>query len=72
MTNGLVNGRRTMFFKGYAVQWYEDVFGRVKAMLYVNVPNNKYVFLTDFACASDVRYVVEETTIKKIKEIEGR
>lgn len=62
MTNGLVMGRKTTFIDGYAVQWFSQLL-TTKIMLYVNLPNNKYVLILTMV----LPYIVEDVdTITKI------
>ena len=72
MTNGLVKERKTLFIKGYAVQWFSNVFKNTKVMIYTNVPNNKYVLMTEIT----LDYVADEYSVEcvakeKIAEIES-
>ena len=71
MTNGLVKERKTMFIDGYAVQWFSQLL-RTKVMFYVNVPNNKYVCMSEMT----LPYVANEKEVEcvaksKIEEIES-
>lgn len=71
MTNGLVKERKTIFIKGYAVQWFSQLL-RTKVMIYVNVPNNQYVCMSEMT----LPYVANDNEIEsvaklKIKEIES-
>lgn len=71
MTNGLVKERKTMFINGYAVQWFSQLL-RTKVMIYVNVPSNKYVFMSEMT----LPYVANEKEVEcvamsKIEEIES-
>ena len=71
MTNGLVKERKTMFINGYAVQWFSQLL-RTKVMIYVNVPNNKYVCMSEMT----LPYVANEKEVEcvaklKIEEIES-
>ncbi len=62
MTNGLVMGRKTTFIDGYAVQWFSQLL-TTKIMLYVNLPNNKYVLISTMI----LPYIAEDVdTITKI------
>ena len=51
MTNGLVKDRKTMFIKGYAVQWFSQLL-TTKVMIYVNIPWSKYVCMTEMTLPS--------------------
>jgi hypothetical protein len=71
MTNGLVKERKTMFINGYAVQWFSQLL-RTKVMIYVNVPNGKYVCMSEIT----LPYVANEKEVEcvaksKIEEIES-
>ena len=71
MTNGLVKERKTMFINGYAVQWFSQLL-RTKVMIYANVPNNKYICMSDMT----LPYVANEKEVEcvaksKIEEIES-
>ena len=71
MTSGLVKERKTMFINGYAVQWFSQLL-ITKVMIYVNVPNNKYVCMSEMtlpyvANEKEVEYVAKS----KIEEIES-
>ena len=71
MTNGLVKERKTIFINGYAVQWFSQLL-RTKVMIYVNVPNNKYVCMSEMT----LPYVANEKEVEsvaksKIEEIES-
>lgn len=72
MTNGLVKGRNTVFVKGYAVQWFTDIFKNTKIMIYVCVPGNTYTCMTEITLdyIAD-EFSVKETAKEKIKEIEN-
>jgi hypothetical protein len=65
-------GRKTTFFEGYAVQWFSQLL-TTKVMVYVNIPNNKYVLISEMT----LPYVVEDVTTieiiakQKIREIEN-
>lgn len=70
MTNGLIKERKTMFIGGYAVQWFSQLL-RTKVMIYVNVPNNKYVCISEMT----LPYVADDNEIRsvangKIEELE--
>ena len=71
MTNGLVRERKTMFINGYAIQWFSQLL-RTKVMIYANVPNNKYVCMSEMT----LPYVANEKEVEcvaksKIEEIES-
>jgi hypothetical protein len=71
MTSGLVMGRKTTFIDGYAVQWFSQL-SRTKMMIYVNIPNNKYVLISEMTLpyvAEDVK-TIEIIAKEKIDEIE--
>lgn len=71
MTSGLVMGRKTTFIGGYAVQWFSQL-SRTKVMIYVNIPNNKYVLISEMTLpyvAEDVK-TIEIIAKEKIDEIE--
>jgi hypothetical protein len=71
MTSGLVMGRKTTFIDGYAVQWFSQL-SRTKVMIYVNIPNNKYVLISEMTLpyvAEDVK-TIEIIAKEKIDEIE--
>ena len=71
MTNGLVKERKTMFINGYAVQWFSQLL-RTKVMIYVNVPNNKYVCMSEMTlpCVANEKEI-ECAAKSKIEEIES-
>ena len=71
MTNGLVKERKTMFINGYAVQWFSQLL-RTKVMIYANVPNNKYICMSEMT----LPYIANENEVEcvakeKIAEIES-
>ena len=71
MANGLVKERKTIFINGYAVQWFSQLL-RTKVMIYVNIPNNKYVCMSEMT----LPYVANEKEVEcvaksKIEEIES-
>ena len=71
MTNGLVKDRKTMFIKGYAVQWFSQLLV-TKVMIYENIPHNKYVCMSEMT----LPYVASKKEIEsvaklKIEEIES-
>ena len=71
MTNGLVKERKTMFINGYAVQWFSQLL-RTRVMIYANVPNNKYICMSEMT----LPYVANEKEVEcvaksKIEEIES-
>ena len=71
MTNGLVKERKTMLINGYEVQWFSQLL-RTKVMIYVNIPNNKYVCMSEMT----LPYVANEKEVEcvaksKIEEIES-
>lgn len=71
MTNGLVKERKTIFINGYAVQWFSQLL-RTKVMIYVNIPDNKYVCMSEMT----LPYVANEKEVEcaaksKIEEIES-
>lgn len=71
MTSGLVMGRKTTFIDGYAVQWFSQLL-KTKVMIYVNIPNNKYVLISEMTIpyvAEDVK-TIEIIAKEKINEIE--
>lgn len=71
MTNGLVMGRKTTFVDGYAVQWFSQLL-TTKIMLYVNLPNNKYVLISTMVLpyiAEDVK-TITKIARGKIEELE--
>jgi hypothetical protein len=71
MTSGLVMGRKTTFIDGYAVQWFSQLL-ITKVMIYVNIPNNKYVLISEMTLpyvAEDVK-TIEIIAKEKIDEIE--
>lgn len=72
MTSGLVKDRKTIFINGYAVQWFSTILKSTKVMVYANIPNNKYVLITDFVIdyIAD-EFSVEQSAKEKIKEIES-
>ena len=73
MTSGLVMGRRTMFVRGYAVQWYVTFLGVTRVLIYTDTPNHKYVLLKMFDCFDgEDPLTVEKVATEKIKEIERR
>lgn len=59
MTSGLVKERKTMFINGYAVQWFSQLL-TTKVMIYVNVPNNKYVCMSEMT----LPYVANEKEVE--------
>lgn len=72
MTSGLTKGRKTIFVNGYAVQWFSTIFNNTKVMIYVNVPNNQYVLMTEITLdyiADD--FSVESVAKEKIADIES-
>lgn len=72
MTSGLVQGRKTMFINGYAVQWFTNIFKNTKIMIYVCVPSNTYICMTEITLdyvADD--FSVEQSAKEKIMEIES-
>ena len=73
MTSGLVKGRNTIFVKGYAVQWFTDIFKNTKIMIYVCVPGNTYTCMTEITLdyIAD-EFSVKETAKEKIEEIHAR
>jgi hypothetical protein len=72
MTNGLVKDRKTIFINGYAVQWFLNVFKNTKVMIYANVPNNKYVLMTEITLDYIADGITVESVAKaKITEIES-
>ena len=71
MTNGLVKGRKTMFIKGYAVQWFSQLLV-TKVMIYANIPHNKYVCMLGMT----LPYIATDSDIEsiaklKIEEVES-
>ena len=71
MTNGLVKERKTILINGYEVQWFSQLL-RTKVMIYVNIPNNKYVCMSEMT----LPYVANEKEVEcvaksKIEEIES-
>ena len=71
MTNGLVKERKTIFINGYAVQRFSQLL-RTKVMIYVNIPDNKYVCMSEMT----LPYVANEKEVEcvaksKIEEIES-
>ena len=71
MTNGLVKERKTIFINGYGVQWFSQLL-RTKVMIYVNIPNNKDVCMSEMT----LPYVANEKEVEcvaksKIEEIES-
>lgn len=71
MTSGLIMGRKTTFIEGYAVQWFSQLL-TTKVMIYVNIPNNKYVLISEMT----LPYVANENEVEcvaksKIEEIES-
>ena len=71
MTSALVSGRKTTFIDGYAVQWFYQLL-KTKVMIYVNIPNNKYVLISEMTLpyvAEDVK-TIEIIAKEKINEIE--
>ncbi len=71
MTNGLIKDRKTMFIKGYAVQYFKTLTNRTKIIIYANLPVSKYVSMCEFTIdlvADD--YSVESAAKEKIAEIE--
>lgn len=71
MTSGLIKERKTMFINGYAVQWFSQLL-RTKMMIYANVPNNKWVCMTEMT----LPYIANDSDIEnvaklKIAEIES-
>ncbi|MGN0553046.1 MAG: hypothetical protein ACI4I1_06655 [Oscillospiraceae bacterium] len=72
MTIGLVKERKTIFIKGYAVQWFFTILKNTKVMIYTNIHNNKYVLMTEITLdyvADD--FSVESVAKEKIAEIES-
>lgn len=73
MTNGLVKGRKTLFVKGYAVQWFTNqIFKTTKIMIYVEIPNHYYINMSEITLdyiADD--YSVEETAKECIERVEA-
>ena len=72
MTNGLVKDRKTMFIKGYAVQWYSTLMGTTKIIIYVQIPGNRWVSV----CEDALDYVADDGSVEsfakgKIEEIEN-
>lgn len=70
MTSGLVKERKTIFIKGYAVQWFSQLL-TTKVLFYVNIPNNQYVCMSEMT----LPYIADDNTIKniargKIEELE--
>lgn len=59
MTNGLCKGRNTAFYKGYAIQWFTDIFKCTRIFIYTNVPNNKYLHMSDIT----LDYVADEFSV---------
>ena len=60
-----------MFINGYAVQWFSQLL-RTKVMIYANVPNNKYICMSEMT----LPYVANEKEVEcvaksKIEEIES-
>lgn len=72
MTTGLVRGRKTIFVKSYAVQWFHDIFKNTKVMIYVCVSGNTYICMTEITLdyVAD-EFSVEQTAKEKIEEIES-
>lgn len=71
MTTGLIKGRKTIFINGYAVQWFSQLL-RTKVMIYVNIPNNQYICMSEMTLpyiANDKE--VESVSKGKIEEIES-
>ena len=65
-------GRKTTFIDGYAVQWFSQLL-RTKVMIYANVPNNKYVLVSEMTLpyvAEDVK-TIEIIARGKIEELEN-
>ena len=72
MTSGLVMGRKMTFLGGYAVQWFSQLLS-TKVMIYVNVPNDKYVLVSEMTLpyvAEDVK-TIEIIAKGKIRELEN-
>lgn len=71
MTNGLIKGRKTAFYKGYAIQWFTQ-FLVTKIMIYADIPGNTYICMTEFKILDTIS---DEEVIKvakaKIEEIES-
>lgn len=72
MTNGLVKGRKTIFIRGCAVQWFSTVIKTTKLIIYVQIPGNQWISM----CEDTLDYVADDYSIKqfateKIKEIES-
>lgn len=71
-TSGLLSGTKTTFIKGCAVQWFSQLL-TTKVMIYVNIPNNKYVLLCEMTLpyvAEDVK-TIEIIAKNKIEEIKN-
>lgn len=72
MTIGLVKGRKTIFINGYAVQWFSNILKRTKIMIYVRIPGNTYICMTEIT----LDYVADDFSVdsiakEKIAEIEN-
>lgn len=72
MTNGLVKDRKTIFEKGYAVQWFYTILKNTKVMIYTKVPNNRYILMTEITLdyIAD-EFSVAQTAREKIEEVES-
>lgn len=71
MTSGLVKERKTIFINGYAVQWFSQLL-TTKVVIYVNIPNNKYVCISEMT----LPYVADDNRVQivakgKIEELEN-
>lgn len=71
MTSGLIKERNTLFIKGYAVQWFSQLL-RTKVMIYVCIPGNTYICMTEMT----LPYVANDNEVEsvaklKIAEIES-
>lgn len=72
MTSGLAKGRETIFTNGYAVQWFTNIFKNTKIIIYKNIPNNRYIYLTEITLDYDAdKFSVEQTAKEKITDIES-
>ena len=72
MTSNLVKDRKTFFIKGYAVQWFHTILKNTKVFIYSNVPNNKYVLMTEITLDYFAdEFSIEQTAKEKIAEIES-
>ena len=72
MTNGLVKGRKTIFIKGYAVQWFSSVLKDTKIFIYICDCSHRYINMSDITLdyiADD--FTVERVAKEKIAEIES-